>query len=166
VPARRLLAASFVAVSFAVIVMGASACSSSSDPHLTGPHLTGLGATLTTWKADHGADYSDVVTDPAGHVDSFIVTMKAQSLTSARAQIKRDLPADATAGPARRSVGIEGTQCEIVDFTSPTLGKVFGGDGGDRVLAVFAAQNPNLMDTTQIVHAVVVSGSKHLPEEC
>jgi len=154
---RRLLAASF-----AVIVMGVGACSSSS-----GPQLTGMGATLTTWKAHHGADYSDVVTDPSGHVDSFIVTMSAQSLTMAEAQIKRDLPADSTSGPARRSVGIEGTQCEIVDFTSATLGKVFGAGGGtDQVLAVFAAQNPNLMDTTQIVHAVVVSGSKHLPEEC
>ena len=154
-----------VAASVAVLVMAASACSSSSGPHLPA-QLTGLGATLTTWTAHHGADYSDVVTDRAGHVDSFIVTMSAQSLTMAQAQIERDLPADAAAGPARRSVGIEGTQCEIVDFTSPTLGKVFTGDGGDRVLAVFAAQNPNLMDTTQIVHAVVVSGSKHLPEEC
>ena len=158
--ARRVLAASF-----AIIAMAVGACSSSSGSDPTA-HLTGLGATLSTWKAHHGAGYSDVVTDRAGHVDSFIVTMSAQSLTMAQAQIKRDLPADATAGPARPSVGIEGTQCEIVDFTSPTLGKVFGGDGGDRVLAVFAAQNPNLMDTTRIVHAVVVSGSKHLPEEC
>ncbi len=127
------------------------------------PTATGLGAAKADWSAHHADGYTDVLVDEHDRVTGFNVTMSPRSLADAEALIRRELPADATAGPAVLAVGVEGTKCEIVDFTSPALGKTLG---SDQVMAVFSTAAAVVMDTTKITHVVVVSGVEHYPHEC
>ncbi len=137
------------------------ACASSPQPD-----LTGLGATKTTWDAHHASGQATVITDHAGRVDGFLLVLPAGTLTAAEARVRRELPADATAGPPALLVGIEGTRCEIVDFVSPTLRRALGGDHGDRVMAVFETDAATVMDTNLITQASVVSANAGFPRRC
>jgi hypothetical protein len=153
------LPARFVAA--ALTVLAAVGCSSAKTPT-----LTGFGASRAVFTAHRGPEYSSIVTDAAGRVQSYILTTPPRTLAQAQAAVKRDLPADATASPPQAVVGIEQTKCEIVEFTSPTLQRVFGGDHGGQVMAVFEAENAIVMDTERIVSATVVSGVENLPRQC
>jgi hypothetical protein len=127
---------------------------------------TGLGATRDAWAAHHGAGYSSVLTDAAGHVEGYLLTMGARSLDQAEALVRRDLPADATTSTARLTSSTESARCEIVEFTSPTLGRLLGGGHGDQVMAAFQSENATILDTARITRAVVVSGNEGLPRQC
>lgn len=139
-----------------LVVLVLAGCASS-------PDLRGLGASATAWRAHHGADYIDVLTDPQGRVAGYVVTMTPRSLASAVELVRADLPADAKAGPAELVEGIEGTKCEIVDFSSAKLRSMLG---SDTVTAVFQTSAAITMDTTQISHAVVASAVEGLPRQC
>jgi hypothetical protein len=129
--------------------------------------LTGLGAMKVTWTSHHGAGYSSVLTDPAGRVRAYVLTWTTvRPLARAQAQVTQDLPADAIASQPKLTVGIEGTTCEIVTFTSATLQRALGGGSGDEVMASFGAENAIVMDTDRIVRVVVVAGSANLPRQC
>jgi hypothetical protein len=128
--------------------------------------VTGLGATESVWRAHHDTTYSSVLFDPAGRVEVYVVTMSARPLAQAVALVTQDLPADAKASAPSLVEGIEGTMCEIVEFTSPTLSDVLGGEHGGDVMAVFAAESAVDMDTTAIARAVVVSGNEQWPRQC
>jgi hypothetical protein len=144
------------------VAAGLAGCASAGGP----ARLTGLGATIAGWNAHHGSAYSAVLTDPGGHVQSYIQDFDARTLASALAQVKADLPADANASEPQLVVGIEGTTCEIVDFTSATLRRVLGGAHGGMVTAAFSSANVLVMDTDRIVRVVVVSGNENLPRQC
>lgn len=171
-----------------------SGSSTRSNPPAAG--VTGLGAPLAAWTNHHGSEqktpeqqtseqqtpeqqtpeqqtpeqagvvYSSVLTDPAGRVDGYVVTMTARSLSQAEALVRQDLPADATASAPSAVEGIEGTKCEIVDFMSPTLHRLFGAEHGDAVMAVFQAENAIAMDTDRITRAVVVFPGPLFPRQC
>jgi hypothetical protein len=127
---------------------------------------TGLGAPSAVWKTHHDGAYSSVLTDWAGRVSGYVLTLAPTPLDQATAQVRRDLPADTTASPARSMVGIEATKCEIVEFHSVTLQRVFGEERGGDVIAAFEAENATVMDTDRIVHVVVVSGTENIPQGC
>jgi hypothetical protein len=140
------------------------------------PDVTGLGAPKSSWGAHHSAQpatgaqpppgYSSVVTDHAGRVEGYQLTVTPRPLAEVQRLVRADLPADARASAARGMVGVEGTMCEIVDFTSPALGRILGGPLGSDVMVVFQAEDPNKMDLNRIVTAVVVSGNEALPHQC
>ncbi len=130
------------------------------------PIRTGLGAPPGAFHAHHDARYSDVLTGDRGTVDGYILSVPAQPLAAVEALVKRDLPGDAAIGPARRVVGIEGTTCDIVHFSSAALGKLLGGKRGTDVMAVFQTQAAVTLDTARISHAVVISGNENRPEQC
>jgi hypothetical protein len=144
----------FLALLIVVLVVG---CSSAA------PALTGIGASRDQWHKHHGAGYADVLTDSKGHVDGYVLTMTPRSLAAAEAVVRADLPADTTAGTARLTVGIEGTKCEIVGYSSPTLRHVLG---SAAVTAVFQTAAAITMDTSRITHAVVSSAITGLPQQC
>ena len=159
---RRLLARPgrwrLIVAAAGLCVVGA--CASS------GPNLTGLGATKAVWDAHHTSGHATVITDHAGRVDGFLLVLPVGTLVAAEARVRQELPSDATAGPAVLMVGIEGTKCEIVDFTSPTLRRALGGDHGDRVMAVFETDAATVMDTNLITQASVVSANANFPRRC
>jgi hypothetical protein len=140
-----------------LVIVALFGCASSA------PALTGIGASGAGWRAHHGTGYDDVLTDPNGHVDGYVVTMSPRSLAAAEALVRADLPADATAGTAQPSVGVEGTKCEIVAYSSPTLRRILG---DADVTAVFQTAAAITMDTSQISHAVVSSAVTGLPRQC
>jgi len=107
-----------------------------------------------------------VVTDPAGRVQGYLLVVTPRPLADAQALVRGDLPSDAVAGAPEVGHGVEGTVCQIVDFTSPTLGRVLGGPHGDRVVAAFQTDAAIVMDTTAITHIVVASANEGLPRGC
>jgi hypothetical protein len=128
--------------------------------------FVGIGATTTAWNAHHGAEYTSVVADAAGRVEAYVVTMSPRPLAQAEALVRRDLPADTTASTPRLGRGVEGLVCEIVQFTSPTLGHLFGTPHGDLVVATFAAENVTHDDPSHTARAVVISGAENRPTTC
>jgi hypothetical protein len=140
-----------------LVILAVAGCS-----HQT-PALTGFGAAKAVFTAHRGSDYSAIGTDKAGRVTGYILTTPPRSLAQAEAAVKQDLPSDATGSAPRKLVGIEGTECEIVHFTSATLGHVLG---STDVLAVFEAENAIAMDPNRIVTATVTSGVSDPPDRC
>ncbi|HEY2795273.1 MAG TPA: hypothetical protein VGJ28_23135 [Micromonosporaceae bacterium] len=134
-----------------------AACSGSA------PKLTGLGGSKAAFGQHRGSEYSSIGTDKDGRVTGYILTTQPRSLAQAEAAVRKDLPSDATGSAPRKLVGIEGTECEIVHFSSPTLGKVLG---SADVLAVFQAENAIAMDTNRIVTSTVTSGVNAPPDRC
>lgn len=113
------------------------------------------------WKAPSGV--SDVLTDKSGHVTSYEVTMPPQSLASALALVLRQLPSNTAAAAPQLVVGDEATKCEIVDLTSPTLGRTLG---SPHAMAIFQTDAAVTMDTNAITHALVASSVSGLPRAC
>lgn len=142
---------------FLPVVLLLAACSS--PP----PTLIGLGATVQDWRAHHGIEYTDVLTSADGRVTSFTLDMTPRSLAAAETLARRELPSDATMGATVQSEGVEGTKCEIVDYTSPTLRTALG---SADVMAVFSTAAAVTLDPTQIDHMVVVSAAEHYPRAC
>ncbi|HEY7175351.1 MAG TPA: hypothetical protein VH442_10575, partial [Micromonosporaceae bacterium] len=88
--------------------------------------MTGLGTTIDVWRSHHQNDGAQPVTDAAGRVIGYVATISPRSLADAELGVRADLPADAVAAPARLVVGVEGTKCEIITYTSAALGRALG----------------------------------------
>jgi hypothetical protein len=135
--------------------------------HSTSAGPTGLGATKRVWSAHHGSDYSSILTDSAGRVTGYILTWpKPRSLAQALAQVRSDLPADATASRPQLTVGIEMTECDVVVLRSATLRTALDGAAGSEVVAAFQAKSANVMNTGRIVRAVVLVAAGDRPLQC
>jgi hypothetical protein len=163
-PAAAAIAA-VAAVALGGCTTGSAGTAGPASP--PGPGLTGLGAPRTVWDAHHvGGGYSSVVTDAAGRVLGYLLRVGPRPLADAAGLVLRDLPVDARAGAPVVGHGVEGTVCEIVEFTSPTLGGVLGGPAGDRVTAAFQTDAAIVMDPARITHIVVASANEGLSPGC
>jgi hypothetical protein len=161
---RTALVGATVAVALGGCASRPAGTAGSPAPSPSGP--SGLGAARTVWDAHHGAGYSSVVTDSSGRVQGYLLVVTPRRLDDAERLVLADLPPDAVAGAPQTGHGVEGTVCEIVEFTSPTLGRVLGGPHGDRVTAAFQTDAAIVMDPTRITHIVVASANEGLPSAC
>src|SRR5215468_1935592 len=125
----------------------------------------GLGGAAAAWAAHHGHDVTPVV-DANGLVEGYTATFAPRPLADAVASVRAELPEDATATPPRAVAGIEGTKCEIVEFTSAKLGRLLGGRDGSHVLAVFETSAATSMDTNRISQVTVVSANQNIRYGC
>lgn len=134
----------------ACVALALAACSSgsgsstSSTPHVNGP--TGLGATTANWAAVHpsgssGDSFGPSVDTGAGTKDRYTSVTHANGrvtgwnmafssgtrLAPAEAQVRRELPADATQTASWRGAVHPGSgACEVVNFKSRTIDRLLG----------------------------------------
>jgi hypothetical protein len=146
-------------LAIAALAIGSPALSACS------PAAHGLGDTAAGWSARHDRGVTPIV-DARGLVDGYTATFTPTPLSNAVANVRAQLPPDATATPARLVEGIEGTKCEIVEFTSASLGRILGGRDGSHVLAVFETSAATSMDTTRISQVTVVSANDNIRYGC
>src|SRR5215475_7977273 len=125
----------------------------------------GLGGTAAVWAVHHGNDVTPVV-DGHGLVEGYTATFAPRPLADAVASVRAELPEDATATPPRAVAGIQGTKCEIVQFTSAKLGRLLGGRDGSHVMAAFETNAATSMDTNRISQVTVVSANQNIPYGC